>query len=111
MQSSACDTLIRFCARYVLCWSAFPLVSALGSTGSAADRSALFVGFTANRASVRLAFVSFCDHGSDLFTCDALICRCANDPAYAPPISWIASLCVVIFPLLLLMRGNRLAQW
>src|ERR1700726_2123150 len=29
---------------------AFPLVSALGSTGSAADRSALFVGFTATMA-------------------------------------------------------------
>src|SRR3984893_13699680 len=34
-RSSACDTLIRLCARHVLCWPAFPLVSALGSTGSA----------------------------------------------------------------------------
>ena len=46
-RSSACDTLARSCARRVLCWSAFPLVPALGSTGSAADRSALFVGFPA----------------------------------------------------------------
>jgi hypothetical protein len=31
----------------VCCWFAFPLVPALGSTGSAADRSALFAGFAA----------------------------------------------------------------
>src|SRR5215211_5926317 len=47
MRSSACDTLTRLCARHVLCWPAFPLVCALGSTGSAADGSALFAGFTA----------------------------------------------------------------
>ena len=46
-RSSACDTLSRSCARRVLCWPTFPLVSVLGSTGSAADRSALFVGFAA----------------------------------------------------------------
>src|SRR2546422_8641680 len=50
MRSSACDTLARLCARRVLCWFAFPLATALGSTGSAADRSALFVGFTATMA-------------------------------------------------------------
>ena len=50
MRSSACDTFFRLCARHVLCWPAFPLVPALGSTGSAADRSALFVGFTATMA-------------------------------------------------------------
>ena len=57
MRSSACDTLTRLRVRHVLCWSAFPLVPALGSTGSAAvgsvaDRSTagcstLFAGFTA----------------------------------------------------------------
>src|SRR5215831_10082594 len=57
MRSSACDTLTRLCVRHVLCWSAFPLVPALGSAdsaavGSAADCSApscstLFAGFTA----------------------------------------------------------------
>ncbi len=47
MRSSACDTLSRSCARRVLCCSAFPLVPALGSTDSAADGSALFVGFIA----------------------------------------------------------------
>jgi hypothetical protein len=34
----------------VLCWFAFPLVSALGSTDSAADCSALFAGFSATMA-------------------------------------------------------------
>ena len=34
----------------MLCWYAFPLVPALGSTNSAADRSALFVGFPATMA-------------------------------------------------------------
>src|SRR5262249_61647765 len=60
MRSSACDTLIRLRARHVLCWSAFPLVSALGSTGSAvagsaadcstAGRATLFAGFAATMA-------------------------------------------------------------
>jgi hypothetical protein len=60
MRSSACDTLTRLCARHVLCWSAFPLVSALGSTGSAAAGpiadcsragcATLFAGFTATMA-------------------------------------------------------------
>src|ERR1700738_843185 len=50
MRSSAWDTLTRFCARRVLCWPAFPWASALGSAGSAADRSALFVGFPATMA-------------------------------------------------------------
>src|SRR6266568_4800220 len=57
MRSNACDTLNRLCARHVLCWSTFPLVSALGSPGSAAVASpadcstavctALFAGFAA----------------------------------------------------------------
>jgi len=42
----ACDTLSRSCARHVLCWPAFPLVPALGSTDSATDCSALFAGFS-----------------------------------------------------------------
>src|SRR5213082_2648131 len=40
MRSSACDTLIRLCARHVLCWPAFPLVPALRSIDSAAADSA-----------------------------------------------------------------------
>src|SRR5271167_1809842 len=47
MRSSACDTLTRSCARHVLCWPALPLAPVLGSTGSATDHSALFVGFVA----------------------------------------------------------------
>ena len=35
-RSSACDTRSRPCVRCVLCWLAFPLAPALGSTGSAA---------------------------------------------------------------------------
>ena len=54
MRASACDTVPRLCARPVLCWFAFPSASALGSTGSAADRSALFVGFPATTAKSRL---------------------------------------------------------
>src|SRR5258705_9987381 len=50
MRSSPCDTVARFCARSVLCWLAFPSAPALGSTDSAADRSAAFTGFTATTA-------------------------------------------------------------
>ena len=49
-RSSACDTLPRSCARHVRCCPAFPSVSALRSTGSAAGRPALFVGFSATMA-------------------------------------------------------------
>src|SRR5260221_13437921 len=54
MRSSPCDTVARFCARSVLCWLAFPSALALGSTNSAADCSALFVGFTATMAGADL---------------------------------------------------------
>ena len=47
MRSSACDTLARFCARHVVCWSTFPLAPALRSISSAADSSALFTDFSA----------------------------------------------------------------
>ena len=46
-RSSAWDTLSRSCARRVLRWPAFPSAPALRSTVSAADRSAMFVGFIA----------------------------------------------------------------
>src|SRR5215471_2196798 len=35
MRASTCDALSRLCVRPVCCWFAFPLVPALGSTGSA----------------------------------------------------------------------------
>src|SRR5262245_48361990 len=41
---------VRFCARPVLCWLAFPSAPALRSTGSAATVVALFVGFPATMA-------------------------------------------------------------
>src|SRR5262245_5290003 len=50
MRSSVCDTVVRFCARSVLCRFAFPSAPALRSTDSAAVRTALFVGFPATMA-------------------------------------------------------------
>jgi hypothetical protein len=50
MRSSACDTPSRFCARFVLCWPAFPSVPVLGSAGSEAHRCVSFVGFPATVA-------------------------------------------------------------
>src|SRR6266516_3142488 len=46
MRSSACDTHFRHCVRSVLCWLAFPLAPALGSTGSAVAETTLFVGWS-----------------------------------------------------------------
>ena len=79
MRSSACDTLTRLCARHVLCWPAFPLVSALGSTGSAAvgsaaDRSAaggsaLFAGFTATMMESDFSCPCIIGYGSSPFRC------------------------------------------
>jgi hypothetical protein len=59
MRSSPWVTVPRRCIRPVSCWPAFPSAPALGSTGSAADRSAAFVGFAAVGASVvRYAFTA-----------------------------------------------------
>ena len=46
-EPTSCVTLTRLGVRRVLSWRAFPSVPALRSTNSAADRSALFVGFPA----------------------------------------------------------------
>ncbi len=74
-----CDTLVQLCVRHVLCWPAFPLVSALGSTGSAAvdstaDRSAaasavLFVGFTATMAGSDFSCPCIIGYGSSPSRC------------------------------------------
>src|ERR1700726_283788 len=45
-EPTPCVTLTRLRVRRVLSWPAFSSVPALRSTNSAADRSALFVGFT-----------------------------------------------------------------
>src|SRR5271163_49602 len=47
MRACACDTASRLCVRTVVCWSAFSLVSPLGSTCSSAARAASFAGLTA----------------------------------------------------------------
>src|SRR5215208_2484428 len=78
MRSSACDTLTRLCARCVLCWFAFPLASALGSTGSAADRSALFVGFTATMAESDFLPPCFIGYGSSPSRCGPPPYYCAG---------------------------------
>src|SRR6266576_276676 len=69
MRSSPCDTVARFCARPVLCCSAFPLAPALGSTGSAADRSALFTGFTATTAGSDFSRSCIIGYGSSPSRC------------------------------------------
>src|SRR5260370_1172997 len=79
MRSSACDTLMRLWVRHALCWLAFPLVSALRSTGSAAvgsaadcsaaDRSTLFVGFTATMAERDFSCPCIIGYGSSPSPC------------------------------------------
>src|SRR5438874_5819283 len=78
MRSSACDTLIRLCARHVLCWPAFPLVPALRSTGSAAlapvdasavGCSALFAGFSATMARSDFSCPCIIGYGSSPSRC------------------------------------------
>src|SRR5215471_10379094 len=79
MRSSACDTLTRLCARHVLCWSAFPLVSALGSTGSAvvgsaadcstAGRATLFTGFAATMTESDFSCPCIIGYGSSPSRC------------------------------------------
>ena len=82
-RSSACDTRSRLCVRCVLCWLAFPLAPALGSTGSAAVGTALFVGFLAvgseEARSIALALTSVrrtnwtCSFPASSFHEDALL--------------------------------------
>src|SRR3989454_6574203 len=69
MRSSACDTLTRLCVRRVLCWLAFPLASALGSTGSAAVETALFVGFPATMAESDFSRPCIIGYGSSPSRC------------------------------------------
>src|SRR5215467_67766 len=69
MCSSACDTLTRLCVRHVLCWLAFPLVPALGSTGSAADCSALFAGFVATMTESDFSWPCIIGYGSSPSQC------------------------------------------
>src|SRR2546421_8110 len=93
IRSSACDTStvtvssstpVRLCARDVLCWSAFPLVTALGSTCSAADCSALFAGFTATMAMSDFPRSCIIGYGSSPSRCGPS-CRTARWPNVGSP--------------------------
>src|SRR5438270_13888786 len=85
MRFSACDTLIRLCARHVLCWPAFPLVSALGSTGSAvagsaadcstAGRATLFAGFPATMTESDFSCPCIIGYGSSPSRCGPSLSR------------------------------------
>src|SRR5438132_13814863 len=88
MRSSACDTLTRLCARHVLCWSAFPLIPALRSTGSAAvgcaadcsadSCSALFAGFLATMAGSDFSCPCIIGYGSSPSRCGPSLSRDAD---------------------------------
>src|SRR4030081_2408094 len=69
MRSSARDTLTRYRARPGLCRAAIPLAPPLRSTGSAADRSALFVGFTATMAGSDFSRSCIIGYGSSPSRC------------------------------------------
>ena len=78
MRSSACDTLSRSCARRVLCCAAFPLASALRSTGSAAGCPALFVGFPATMAESDFPRPCIIGYGSSPSRCGPAAARPAR---------------------------------
>src|SRR5271169_2708574 len=69
MRANTCVTLIRLRVQHVLNWPAFPLVPALRSTGSAADRSALFVSFAATMAKSDFSSPFIIGYGSSPSRC------------------------------------------
>ena len=69
-RSSACVTRSRPCVRVRLCWRVFPLAPALGSTGSAAVGTALFVGFTATTAESDFSRPCIIGYGSSPSRCE-----------------------------------------
>src|ERR1700731_1259037 len=69
MRSSACDTYFRHCVRSVLCWLAFSLDPALGSTGSAVAGTTLFVGFSATMAESDFSRPCIIGYGSSPSRC------------------------------------------
>src|SRR6266480_1420912 len=78
MQSSAWVTRVRLSVRHVLCQTAFPLVPALCSTNSAADRSALFAGFTATMAGSDFSCPCIIGYGSLPSQCGPSLSRDAD---------------------------------
>src|SRR5436853_5665365 len=83
MRSSACDTLIRFCARHVLCWPAFPLVPALRSTGSADRKSTRL---NSSHLGTSYAVFSLTKTRSD-FSCPCIIGYGSSPSRCGPPYS------------------------
>src|SRR5438046_3349103 len=85
MRSSACGMLVWLCAQGIVCWLAFPLVPALGSTGSAvagsaADCSAagcatLFAGFIATMAEFDFSCPFVIGYGSSHSCCGPSLSR------------------------------------
>jgi hypothetical protein len=69
MRSSPWVTVSRLCIRPVSCWVAFPSAPALGSTGSAPDRSGTFVGFTATMAGSDFSSPFIIGYGSSPSRC------------------------------------------
>src|SRR4249919_4134522 len=94
-----CDTLIWPCVPHVLCWPAFLLVSALGSTGSAANSSAvdcsaaecsaLFVGFTATMAESDFSCPCIIGYGSSPSRCGPPYARANSQPTARRGISQV----------------------
>src|SRR5689334_13615260 len=74
----------RLGVRNVLCCSAFPLAPALRSTNSAADRSALFVGFTATMTGPDVPRSCIIGDGSSPFRCGPWG-QCAQRSNAGPP--------------------------
>src|SRR3974390_1788242 len=97
MRSSACGMLVWLCAQGMVCWRAFPLVPALGSTGSAAvaalaDRSAvgcsaLFAGFIATTVGSDFSCPSIIGYGSSPSRCGPSLSRDADGQARDLPAS------------------------
>ena len=68
-EPTSCVTLTRLGVRRVLSWRAFPSVPALRSTNSAADPSALFVGFPATMAGSDFSCPCIIGYGSSPSRC------------------------------------------
>ena len=68
-EPTSCVTLTRLGVRRVLSWRAFPSVPALRSTNSAADPSALFVGFPATMAGSDFSCPYIIGYGSSPSRC------------------------------------------
>src|SRR5712671_6380618 len=83
------------CAQGMVCWSAFPLVSALGSPGSAANASAadcsaagctaLFAGFTATMTESDFSCPCIIGYGSSPSRCGPSLSRNSRRPDARPP--------------------------